>query len=65
MGCRSVRASRRYADIVRRLREAHPGQVPAERPGADVAQRLRALLRLSFDAHGQVLHERGKTILQD
>jgi hypothetical protein len=60
-----VRASRRYVDSLRRLRQANPGQIPAERPGKDVARGLRPLLRLSRPPDGQVLFQGIKTVLPE
>lgn len=60
-----MRASSRYADSVRGLRQAHPGQVPAERPGEDVARGLRPLFRLSRPLNRQVLLQGGKALLQE
>ncbi|GLH03794.1 Segmentation protein paired, partial [Gryllus bimaculatus] len=64
-GGRAAARGRQHADRVRGLRQAHPGQVPAERAGAHVARRLRALLRLPGAAGRQVLQPRGQALLQE
>lgn len=60
-----MRASRRYADSLRGVRQAHPGQVPPQRPGKDMARRLRQVFRLPRAPHRQVLLQGGQALLQE
>ena len=59
------RRCRQHDHRVCGLRQAHPGQVPAQRTGAHVARRVCALLRLQRQPHGQMLQSRGQALLQE
>lgn len=50
---------------VRRVRAAHPGQVPPERAGPRVARQMRPVLRLQVQLNGEMLLQRGQALLQN
>lgn len=62
---RSLRASRRHANTMRRMRQTNPGQVPAQRPRQDVARELRPMLRLSGVADRKVFLAGREAVLQE